>query len=534
MARTAVIGLDGAAWHLLDPLLAEGFMPRLHALRSGGARGTLVSTIPTYTPPAWTSAATGVNPGRHGVYGFVSGNAQSSDRSFVHSGRIAAPTVWEMANAQGARAGIFNLPLTYPPQALDGWMVSGMMTPGYGHRLEGFVYPSALQGRVLEWAPGYVVEIKTSWDQDWRDASLAERALASLEQRRAVLEGLLEADPPEVLFAVLETPDRLQHSYYGYLDPASPAYGSAAGSRVRPALGRCFAAMDAIVGLLADYAGEGGVILCSDHGFTAWEMSVHTNSLLAAWGFLELRPGARALQSGVARRMVPVARRLLPAKMARAAKGRTFAAIDWSKTQAFASPIPLQGVFVNVEGRERLGIVPPSRLEATKDAIARRFEELRAPDGRPATERVWRSEEVFSGDALEGAPDLMPVLRDHRFELDDEVFHRAPFTDTSHLPRGVHHPEGIVGIHGPGVRAGARVDGSVLDVTPTLLYMAGLGVPEGLDGTVLSAAFEPGHLSRHPVHSTAALGPRERAARSPYSAEEEAAIEESLRGLGYL
>jgi predicted AlkP superfamily phosphohydrolase/phosphomutase len=534
MARAVVIGLDGAAWHLLDPLLEDGLMPRLAALRSAGASGRLASTVPTYTPPAWTSAATGVNPGRHGIYGFHSGNAQSEHRELMHSGKVAAATVWEIVNAQGARAGIFNLPLTYPPQALDGWMVSGMMTPSYGRRLKGFTYPPELEARVLECAPGYVVEIKTSWERDWRDSALAERALASLEQRRAVLRHLLEADPPEVVFAVLEAPDRLQHAYYGYLDPAAAAYGSATAREVRPALARCFAVMDEVVGDLVDHAGGGGVIVCSDHGFTAWEMSVHTNTLLEEWGYLRLRPGARAMQTPLARKAVPVAKRLLPARAARAAKGRTFAAVDWSRTQAFASPIPLQGVFCNLEGRERFGIVSRARLDALKDEIVARFEDLRGPDGRPVTDRVWRSEELFWGEALEGAPDLVPVLRDHRFELDDEIFHRVAFADTSALPRGVHHPDGIVGLYGPGVRAGARVEGSVLDVTPTLLYMAGLAVPEGLDGSVLTAAFEPDHVERRPVRTTTADTPRRTQEQSPYTEEEEALVEESLKGLGYL
>src|SRR3990170_8356670 len=101
-SRAVVIGLDGAAWHLLDPMIEAGVMPRLAALRERGAPGTFLSTVPTYTPPAWTSAATGVNPGRHGVYGFVEGHAQNKGLELVHSGKIKVPTIWDIANAQGA------------------------------------------------------------------------------------------------------------------------------------------------------------------------------------------------------------------------------------------------------------------------------------------------------------------------------------------------------------------------------------------------------------------------------------------------
>jgi hypothetical protein len=121
---------------------------------------------------------------------------------------------------------------------------------------------------------------------------------------------------------------------------------------------------------------------------------------------------ARAMQSGLARSLVPHAKRFLPTRVRRRAKVRTLGAIDWARTKAFASPDYLQGVFVNLVGREPLGTVQPHELEPLKDEIAARFQSLRGPDGEPVTERVWRSEEAFGPDAIEGAPDLLPVLRD--------------------------------------------------------------------------------------------------------------------------
>ncbi|MFN2388427.1 MAG: alkaline phosphatase family protein [Actinomycetota bacterium] len=536
MSRRAVaIGLDGSAWHLVDPLIEQGAMPRLGALKERGASGTLTSTVPTYTPPAWTSATTGVNPGRHGIYGFVATHAQHPRPELMHYGMIKAPTVWEMAAAQGARSGAYHVPLTYPPQELDGWMVSGMMTPGHSERPPRFTYPPELEGRIHAWAPGYACDVSANWEQDWRDASLCERIIASLQQRYDVLGRLLSDHPVDLVFAVMESPDRLQHVYYRYMDPADPLYATPQAQSLRPHIARCFEAMDRIVGLLDDYAGaDGGVIVCSDHGFTAWEMSVHTNTLLADWGYLRLKPGARALQTDAARRIVPIAKRFLPAKVARSAKTKTFAAIDWSRTSAFATPIPQQGIFVNLQGRETYGIVPPSELETLKEEIAERFRTLCGPDGRRVTDRVYKSQDVFSGDAQRGAPDVLPVLADHRFELDDELFHKDPFSDLRHLPRGAHHPDGIVVLAAPGVRPETRVDGSILDVTPTLLYMAGLKVPEGLDGAVLTGAFDPNAFEDRPLQTTSALSSQARDESSPYSEEEEALIEESLKGLGYL
>lgn len=533
MQKAAVIGLDGAAWHLVDPLIEAGHMPNLGALKREGSAGVLTSTVPTYTPPAWTSAATGVNPGRHGIYGFIEGNAQSKGLELVHSGKIKASTIWEIANDQGATVGVYNLPLTYPPRNLQGWMVSGMMTPSYGERLKGFATPADVESKILEWFPDYVVDISPNWETDYKDAALCGRIQDSLRQRRSVMERLLDENTPDLLFAVLEAPDRLQHVYYRYMDPNDPLFDTDAGRSLRPEIEKCFVLMDEIVGLVTRWA-DGGVICCSDHGFTAWEVSVHTNALLEEWGYLKVRAAARAMQTAAARKLVPIAKRILPAKVARQAKGKTFAAIDWSQTKAFASPIPQQGVFINLAGREPYGIVPEAELEELKEEITKRFRELKGPDGGSVTDHVWKSQDVFHGEALQGAPDVMPVLRNHRFELDDEIFHRDPFTDLSHLPRGVHHPDGIVAIGGSGVRPGEQISGSVMDVTPTLLYMAGLKIPKGLDGNVLTGAFTPETLQKRPVETVAALSSTSSNESSPYSAEEEALIEENLRGLGYL
>jgi predicted AlkP superfamily phosphohydrolase/phosphomutase len=454
----------------------------------------------------------------------------------MHSGKIKSPALWHMANQQGASVGIYNVPLTYPPQEVEGWMISGMMTPSYAHRRAGFAFPNNLEDSVLSWVPDYAIDLALDWDRDWRDTTLCDRAIEGLRQRYEVLERLLESRPADILFTVLETPDRLQHVYYRYLDPGDPLYASPEAKSFRPAIADVFRAMDRVVGLLEDYVGDdGGALVCSDHGFTAWEVSVHTNSLLERWGYLKLKPVARLMRTELMRRAVPLAKRVLRAKLAREAKKKTFAAIDWSQTKAFAAYIPQQGIHLNVRGRERFGIVPSSEIEPLKDEIAARFEGLSGPDGGVVTDRVWRSEEVFNGDALEGAPDLLPVLRDYRFELDDEIFHKEPFTDHRNLPRGAHHPDGIVALRGRGVMPGARITGSVMDVTPTILYMAGLKVPDGLDGRVMMDAFDPAHLERDPLETIAPVGVSSNGGDdSPYSAEEEEAIERSLRGLGYL
>ncbi len=114
----------------------------------------LTSTVPPYTPPGWTSIFTGVNPGKHGIFGFTLGNAQRKE-GLVRLDRVQAPAMWNAANAQGARVGLFNIPMTYPPPVVDGWSVSGMLTPeGGGETPQDFTYPESVapRGSQTPWA----------------------------------------------------------------------------------------------------------------------------------------------------------------------------------------------------------------------------------------------------------------------------------------------------------------------------------------------------------------------------------------------
>src|SRR5688500_20003851 len=121
-----LLGLDGVGFPMLEPAFEAGHMPRLKAVLDRGASGVLTSPVPPYTPPGWTSIFTGVNPGKHGIFGFTLGNVQSS-KGLVSLDRVTAPAIWNAANAQGVRMGLFNIPMTYPAPAVDGFAVSGML-----------------------------------------------------------------------------------------------------------------------------------------------------------------------------------------------------------------------------------------------------------------------------------------------------------------------------------------------------------------------------------------------------------------------
>jgi predicted AlkP superfamily phosphohydrolase/phosphomutase len=536
--RVLLLGLDGAAYSVLDPAFRAGHMPRLGALLDRSASGVLTSTVPPYTPPGWTSIFTGVNPGRHGIFGFVLGHVQDP-KGLVRLDRVKTPAIWSAANAQGARIGVFNVPMTYPPPVVDGWSVSGMLTPeGGGETPENFTHPHELAARLSRVAGGYEIDIEVDYAEDWKSTSIIERLSRNLARKRAALAHLLETDGDvPLLFAVLEAPDRILHVHYKYLDPSCEHFSRDEAEPIRERAWAFFDEMDEMIGDLLDWAGEDGyVVTMSDHGFGPKDKSVNMNLALREWGLLTIRGAGALTKAAGVRRLARRVKRMLPKSAWQRAKGAAQASIDWRRTRAFASPIPQQGVYVNLEGREPQGIVPESDYEAVRDEIIQRLTELRDPDdGKPVVDRVYRREEVVDGPEAGDAPDLFPVCRAYSYELSDGLYSPGILDDYRDLPRGFHHLDGIFGVAGPGVEPVSGLGAGVCDIAPTALYLAGLELP-AMDGSVIERAVPAGQLARRPPEVTDMQLPAAGAgvAASPYSAEEEAQIEESLRNLGYL
>ncbi|HEV2756384.1 MAG TPA: alkaline phosphatase family protein [Actinomycetota bacterium] len=536
--RVLLLGLDGMTYSVLDPAFEAGHMPVFKRLLEKGASGVLTSTVPPYTPPGWTSIFTGVNPGKHGIFGFTLGNVQSS-KGLVSLDRVTAPAVWNAANAQGVRMGLFNIPMTYPAPAIDGFAVSGMLTPeGGGKTPENFTHPLELRAAIEGVAPGYEIDIQVDYDQDWKSTAIIERLSANLAKKRAALAHLMEShDDLGLLFGVLEAPDRLMHVHYKYIDPRCEHFHRPEAAAIRERAWAFFDEMDGMIGDMLAWAGNDGfVVTMSDHGFGPKDKSVNVNLALREWGLLSIGGAGAVTKSAGVRTLARKAKKVLPKSVWQKAKGAAQASIDWGRTKAFSAPIPQQGIYVNLEGREPHGVVPQSEYEAVRDEIVARFSELVDPDdGQPVLDRIYRREEVLSGPQAPDAPDLFPVCRAYSYELSDGLYSPGVLDDYRGLPRGFHHMDGIFGIAGPGIEPRTGLQASLYDIMPTALYLAGLKIPE-VDGRVLTEWLPEAMVTGSPPAVEAMDLPLagSGAEASPYSAEDEAAIEESLRNLGYL
>ncbi|MHC5034467.1 MAG: alkaline phosphatase family protein, partial [Planctomycetota bacterium] len=114
--KVMIIGLDAVTLELIRPWAEEGRLPNLARFLDEGASGPLRSTLPPGSPAAWSTFATGMNPGGHGVLGFYQLHADSYEPRLMNASSRAGTTFWEVAGQHGVRGGVLNLPFTFPPR----------------------------------------------------------------------------------------------------------------------------------------------------------------------------------------------------------------------------------------------------------------------------------------------------------------------------------------------------------------------------------------------------------------------------------
>lgn len=535
--RLALIGVDGATYRVLGPMIDAGVMPALASLRARGVEAILRSTIPTYTPPAWVSMATGVNPGRHGVFGFLD-NTPQEPPSIAHSGSIRATPMWSYLSELGTRVGILNVPMSYPPVTVNGFLVAGGLATGWTDpEMPGFASDVGTGRLVSDVAGGhYPLDTVVNYENDWRSPGTVTRIEDVQRLRRRVLGALIERVDPDVVFAVFEGADRLQHVFYQCIVDCSDWYLHPMSTEIRERSQAYFAELDLAIRDLVDWAGpDGHAVVVSDHGSGPWEKTVNLNLLLAEWGYLALPSLARLTSlKAVAGTGQRLARRVIPRRWLHRAKASVERGIVWERTRAFASHVAEQGIHVNRRGALPKGLVDPAETEGIERELVERLLELRDPDdGGSVTDRVVPRREVIAGPFEGRAPELFPLFRAQRYEASDTLAASGTFTDHRDRPWGYHHLDGVFVAAGPAVRPGPFAPGlDIVDVLPTVLHMSDLPVADGLDGRVVTGLMNDEVAMRAVGSATAPDLDETRT--YPFTEEDEEAIAESLRGLGYI
>jgi predicted AlkP superfamily phosphohydrolase/phosphomutase len=525
-----ILGLDGATWRLLRPLIDAGELPHIGGLVDASASGVLRSSIPPLTAPAWSNFQTGANAGKHGIYDFRVFDRAARRLWLVSSRDLKLPTLWQIASAAGRRVVAVNVPMTYPPQPVNGVVIGGMLAQQEDRTL---IYPAERFDEILGRHPQYRISPPVVSQRGSMGRRAFVEANIAVERARCELALDLMAREPWDLFMVQnQCLDYIQHAYYHLMDANAAEFDPAGHADVM----RFYRAMDENVGCLVEAAPpDSDVVILSDHGFKLQHRLVHLAPWLRSEGYLveEISPRQRLLQLARRADVLKLRRHLahwvLRDKKARfgAAAGTALSRIDWTRSQAFVAIGSVFGcVYLNHDAVADAGGLAQEladRLLALAD--------LRT--GRRVVQRVFRGQEVYHGPFAGNGPDLIAEpAEDYTFGAPSLVAHQRPFADIDfelEIPGG-HHPDGILIWAGKGAGAQRSHHAELIDVAPTVLARMGVSVPEHMDGRVLGEWFDT------PLEADLqawALAEAEDVDEG-YSSEDEEALRERLEGLGYL
>ncbi len=545
-----LIGLDGATWTLLDPLISAGKLPGLSQLVNTGARGVLKSTIPPVTASAWSSLYTGRSPGRHGVFDFRRRmGPETTKRSWITSTGIGGMKFWEIAAAQGKTAGLVNLPLTFPPSPVNGYVIAGMPVPP---ARDDIGLPKGLIDEVIRETGEYVsdVDLLRGESPDVNDPEMCfkfvDQTEHALKVRGRALEYLMSVHPTDLTACVFVTPDRLSHLFWKVLvpepsDPPLQKWEQELQGRMIEAL----RAMDSMVGeIIGRMSPDDLVVVISDHGFGPLNEILKLNRLLGNIGYLSFKP---EVEGGLRRRVGRVLPESVKAPL-RAVFGwgknrmegdrkefDPYSLLDWPNTRAYSGGSVEQGVFLNVNGREPYGTVEMgAEYHRVREDLLSELRKAKHPeDGTSLFDWVEPREKVYSGEQLELAPDIMFSLRGYRAVVGEDA--EPPTMGPWSQPRaGFHRREGIYIMNGPMIQARATLEESrIEDIAPTILACWGLAADTGMDGKPIEDAVKPEFLEANPQKKQNFGGPDvdKGAGVCDEDADE---MEDLLKGLGYL
>jgi predicted AlkP superfamily phosphohydrolase/phosphomutase len=543
-SRVLVIGLDGATFDLLMPWMEEGRLPNISEIWKRSSFGYLRSTVPPITASAWATFQTGKNPGKHGLFDFTQPRPDSYESSFISARSLRAPSLWEVLSQHGKRVGVLNVPITYPPRPVNGLLVAGLMTPS---TKVVFTYPPDLYQELVDEIGEYTILVPVRRLLYMGVRGFVDKLRDVTRKRAQAAVYLMRRCDWDFFMVHFHSCDVLQHGLWSHLDPRHPAYDDIDGEE-RDYVQSYYRDLDGAVGsVLAEAGRDTTTILMSDHGFGPAARRFHINQWLANEGLLQCRPDTfsrrvfESLEDALRRAdVLKLRRRLIPPFSQRETLMRQYtqeSRIDWSSSQAFALPcsvaIRLQ---INVRGREPLGVVEPgAEYERLRDRIAERLLEIRDPDtGNKVVQQVFKREEIYSGPALDMMPDLV-ALPDGRYIVATHFKKGLLYSPLPEDYSGSHRMEGMLMMAGPAIPPGRRIEGAeIADLFPTILHLLDVPVPSDLDGRALTGALDPCFVKEHPLRcedsSSAPLDFEE----ITYSADDEAAIADRLRGMGYL
>lgn len=539
--RTLVIGIDGATFDLLKPWADAGLLPTFAHLLKHGAHASLDAFPHMNSAAAWTNLVTGYNPAQHSIFHFISEHHAGNTMHPVTGRDRREPAFWHTLANAGQRVGVMNVPISFPAENVNGFMVSGMDTPDMN--LRGFAQPKEIFQDLSRAGIEYIVDVPSIGQLVKSGVKTLPRILRDMTtaRTRAFLH-LLKQYPCDSAMLVYVASDRLSHYFWQTTPPLPDA------PEWEP-LRELFQLYDReLETLLAQADRDTTVFLLSDHGFGALQNGMFgLNTLLRQLGYQtrQTRPSRTSFSGSLlrmGRQIVPLSwqsrlAQRFPDVHSKALRSDRHGALDWTRTRAEAT---IGGALkFNTTARSVHGIVTDETYGALWSELAEVINALTDPESdKPIVSQVHPLTDFYRGPYSTSAPDLLTrwnhdTLRNglayRRHGHDITVFPESPKNDWT----GTHYPNGIFIAYGKGIRPGiAHATVSHFELAPTLLYLHDQPIVQDMDGRVLTDWFEPDFVAQHSIKTRAASEYTPRAEN--LNAAENDLIESRLRQLGYI
>ncbi|WP_254524324.1 alkaline phosphatase family protein [Natrinema caseinilyticum] len=532
--RLLVVGLDAGCRPILEPLFEAGELPTLRRLFDTGTSGPLESQIPPWTASAWPSLYTGKNPGKHGVYDFLTFDGYDWD--VVNATHVRARPIWELLSEHGFSSVVVNVPVTHPAREFDGALIPGLTAPEDPN-----CYP-----------PGILEDVKRACGGEYwlypQSGPVSDRSIdgyeRTIELRGTAFRYLCRRIDPAFGFLQFQQTDSVFHERPGDRDAVEAVYRE----------------VDRQLDETLQEADPENVLVVSDHGMgTVTGTEFRVNEFLRDAGYVTAQSGGEGMPNwskawendllegaeagehepsplergmnlaakvGLTTQRVanaldrvglkePIGKRV-PNDVQRAASEQ----VDFPESRAFVRSKSELGVRINLEGREPNGQVPESVYETVREDVIDALTDVRTPDGKPMFDAVEPREAYFEGPHVDKAPDIVTVPSDFDNAISADLG-KARFGEP--MDPWNHKRTGVVAAVGPAFEdAVALKDATIFDVAPTICSLFDVPIDAAMDGDPL------------PVIDGSAVRPYPAYDPAPITATDDGAVEERLSDLGYL
>lgn len=517
-----IVGIDGLTPDLLERLASTGQMPTVRSLMRHGVYGRLHSSINVDSICAWSSVLTGVNPGKHGVWGLHNLVPESYQWRAANSRMLRAPTITQLLGDRGRKVGSFFVPMTFPAPEADWTTVSGWLAPSPD--AEGFAHPRRVRDlarRHLKDAP-LMLDTRSYALSGSYEAGV-KQAIAAMQAKVAVAEELIAEDAWDLFMIDFNELERILRWYWHLFDRQHVDFRSDLHSTHGKLIAEIHRAVDEIVGRLAATLGpRDQLMLISPCG-----MQINNRvascipSLMTHLGLLKPRSSAGgwwhsscATMGSVWGDAMLAIREILPTgaseRLPESAEAEgngcncDDSRIDYERS--WVIPSPGGHLYLNIEGEFPLGRVDNGQLDRLVMQISAAVQSAIDPStGQRPLEWAKPREAVCAGPYVNRIPHLVTRFQSPRVATgltatgaDGRV--RIVSPPAMQHPSGAPGPHGVIIAAGAGIRRGARIEGAqVEDVTATAVYLADEQVPRYFDGRVLEALIASDTLGASPI-----------------------------------